>query len=262
MGKTGIEWTRGPNGEQGYTFSPWIGCTRVSPACDHCYAADVAVKMGVIWDSPPRPVAESTWAGPLAWNRKAESEGVRFRVFSASMADILDKRAFHGDRDRLWKLMEATPNLDWLPLTKRPQLARRYMPPHWFEAGGWPPNVWFGFTGENQDEFDRRAPFVRDIPAPVRFVSVEPMVGPLILPPDIREWLDWVICGGESGRLADIRDTPDEWMGDLQQQCADLHIPFFQKQLPQIRYRGIYKKFELWPGHYQVRQQPTPRISS
>jgi protein gp37 len=279
MGATGIEWTRGPNGEQGYTFNPWIGCTRVSPACDHCYAADLAPRYGVVWDGPPKVVSEASWAAMLTLNRKAARLGVRYRVFVASMADVLDKNAFHEWRDRLWKLIETTPHLDWLILTKRPQLARRYMPKHWF-TGSWPKNAWFGITGENQAEFDRRWLWACDIPAPVLFVSVEPMlsaidilwtfhpieVGQRIfamgrIPPKLSKIRrpDWIIAGGESGTLANCRDTPVEHFRSLNMQCQTGGVAFFMKQMPQISFRKTYKKFDQFPDGLRIREQPKIR---
>jgi protein gp37 len=254
MGATGIEWTRGPNGEQGYTFNPWIGCTRVSPACDHCYAAGAAIKLGVEWDAQPRSVSESSWQAPLALNRKAAREGVRFRVFTGSMCDVLDKNASTPDRHRLWSTIEATPNLDWMILTKRPQLAGRYMPKPWWR-GEWPRNAWFGFTAENQKEFDRRWSWAREVPAPLIFVSAEPLLEAYTLPDDAAK-IGLFIVGGESGRLADCRPTPDGAFDFMRFQCIRLGIPFFMKQLDQINHRGFYKKFDRFPMRLQVREQP------
>lgn len=265
MGATGIEWTRGPNGEQGYSFNPWIGCTRVSPACDNCYAAGAAVKLGVQWDGPPRSVSDASWEAPIALNRKAEREGCRFRLFTGSMCDVLDKNASQPDRDRLWTTVEKTPLLDWMILTKRPQLARRYMPPQWFTGrvrgdggAGWPPNAWFGFTAENGTEFNRRWAFAKNVPAPLIFVSAEPLLEAYELPPDASQ-IGLFITGGESGKLADIRPTPPGAFRSMQRQCAHLNIPFFMKQLDQIRYRADYKKFERFPAELQVREQPRIR---
>lgn len=269
MGATGIEWTIGPNGEPGFTFNPWIGCTKILgphpelSACLNCYAESASVKFGSPWGphADRRGVSESTWLAPYAWDRRARRERRRFRVFSGSMCDILDnhRSILLPWRQRLYETVEGTPNLDWLFLTKRPMNGERLLPPLW-TVRAWPRNLWFGVTVENQEAADARLPYLRAFDqAPVRFLSVEPMMGRLVLPPDAADFIDWVICGGESGRLAAIRDTPDEWMDDLQRQCGAMGIPFFRKQLPQLRYRAIYKKFDRWPEHYQVRQHPTPR---
>lgn len=273
MGATGIEWTKGPNGEPGFTFNPWIGCTKISGACDFCYAETSSKKFEEdekpLWGphADRRGVSELTWLAPYAWDRRAARAGQRFRVFTGSMCDFLDnhKSIDPAWRERHFRTMEETPNLDWLPLTKRPENARKFIPYTWFQKGGWPQNVAFGFTGEDQPHFDHRARHVRQIPAPMRFVSVEPMLGDLELPDDAILWLDWVICGGELGPLAKIRDTPIDDMEHLAWQCALLRdgdrigIPFFMKQLPQISARADYKKFDQFPIALRVREQPTWR---
>lgn len=276
MGATGIEWTRGRNGEPGFTFNPWIGCTKIlSPdeklsACAHCYAEAASHKFEdgdhpALWGphAKRRGVSDTTWAAPRAWNRRARREHRRFRVFSGSMCDVLDN---HHSIEPSWrgKLVDTamlTPNLDWLFLTKRPENARRFFPSVWF-TGRWPKNVWFGVTGENQPRFDHVTRFLRDIPAPVRFVSVEPMLSPILIPRDASSFLDWIINGGESGALDKIRDTPDEWMIDLAGQCAFQGIPYFGKQLAQIRHRKLYKDFDSFPEPIRVREHPQPRMSA
>jgi protein gp37 len=254
MGATGIEWTRGPNGEQGYTFNPWIGCTRVSPACDHCYAAGAAVKLGVKWDAPPRSVSESSWQAPRALNRRAKREGKRFRVFAGSMCDVLDKNASPFDRARLWSTIEATPLLDWMILTKRPGLAGRHMPRHWFN-GEWPRNAWFGFTAENQHFFNIRWIQAQEVRAPLIFVSAEPLLEEIILPSSAAR-IGLFIAGGESGTIANCRETPEGAFLSMRRQCEMLGIPYFQKQLDQVRFRRDYKKFDRFPIALQVREQP------
>lgn len=264
MGATGIEWTRGPNGEPGFTFNPWIGCTKISGACNNCYAEAASVKFGSPWGphADRRGVSESTWTAPLAWNRRAEREGRRFRVFCASMADIFDNhRSITWEwRERLWKLIAATPNLDWLLLTKRPENVHGRVPVSWW--ADWPRNVWFGVTGEDQPRFNHCTEHLRSIPAPVRFVSVEPQLGRIILPYDAGTFIDWIINGGESGTLSKIRDTPDEWMIQLRRQCARLGIAYFGKQLSQVRHRRDYKNFDAFPADLHVREHPQPRIAA
>lgn len=265
MGATGIEWTRGPNGEPGFTFNPWIGCTKIlgpepeKSACLNCYAESASAKFGSPWGphAARRPIADSTWDAPKAWNRRAQREGRRFRVFCASMADVLDNHRSIDDRWRSWlyELILDTPNLDWLLLTKRPENAGRFLPDEWLR-GAWPANVWFGFTAENQKAFDQRSRHVRNLPAPVVFMSGEPLLGDIRLPADTGAWLDWVIGGGESGALTAIRDTPDARFERLLRQCQELGIAYFQKQMAQISHRGTYKKFDMFPPALQVREQP------
>lgn len=305
MGATGIEWTIGPNGEPGFTFNPWIGCTKIlgsdpqQSACLNCYAETAGAKFGA--DVPEgekkvapwgphadrRPVSESTWLAPLAWDRRARRERRRFRVFSGSMCDILDNHRSIAwtQRQRLYDTVEATPNLDWLFLSKRLELARRFLPADWLN-GHWPANLWIGATVENQKAAEQRIPHLLGLPAPVRFLSMEPLLGPVDLTrvevphptyEGVVAYLDalngetfdlgdtsiatgpsigWVITGGESGRLDSIRDTPDEWMIDVGHQCARAAVPFFAKQLAQLTHRRDYKKFDTFPPELRVRQHP------
>lgn len=191
-----IEWTH-------HTFNPWWGCIKISPACDNCYAELWAKRMGhQLWGrhSSRRFFGAAHWREPLSWNEEARVTGRRERVFCASMADVFERRAdLNAERLRLWNLIENTPNLDWLLLTKRPQNIRKLAP--WRED--WPANVWLGTTVENQTEAEKRLPSLLSVPAVVRFLSCQPLLGPL----NLRGWfskegfhsIDWIIAGGESG---------------------------------------------------------------
>ena len=123
-----IEWTH-------HTFNPWWGCTKVSPACDNCYAEAWARRFSVRWGAGQvrRMASDRTWAEPLKWNAKAERDRVRRRVFCASMADVFDNdgEQLEGARTFLWELIEMTPALDWLLLTKRIGNAVRMLPARW-----------------------------------------------------------------------------------------------------------------------------------
>lgn len=143
------------------------------------------------------------------------------------MADVFEDRLdIRPVRERLWRLIAETPALDWLLLTKRPDNFSRFAP--WHDE--WPRNVWAGVTAENQVWADRRIPLLLEVPAIVRFVSCEPLLGRL----DLRKWLrgipriDWVIAGGESGHRA--RPMNPEWARDLRDQCANAAVPFHFKQ--------------------------------
>jgi protein gp37 len=180
---TTIEWAD-------HTFSPWWGCTKVSAACDHCYAQTWARRWGVQWGphAERRIAGDATWENPHAWNRKAKRLGRRYRVFCASMADVFENRPeLEASRARLWQTIRDTPRLDWLLLTKRPQMIQRYLPADW--GDGWP-NVRLGTTVENQAEADRRIPHLLAVPAAVRFLSCEPLLGPM----DLRKWLSPWTC--------------------------------------------------------------------
>jgi len=226
MGKNSqIEWTH-------HTFNPWWGCQKVSPACDHCYAELWAKRMGhSLWgtDSPRRFFSDSHWREPLIWDEEARDSGVRHRVFCASMADVFEHRAdLKPQRVRLWELIDKTPNLDWLLLTKRRQNIARIAP--W--GNDWPVNVWLGTSVENQSLAEKRLPFLLKNPAKVRFLSCEPLLGPV----DLRHWfkkdkfysIDWIIVGGESGGSS--RPMHPDWVSGLLHQCQTFNVPFHFKQ--------------------------------
>lgn len=250
-----IEWTDA-------TFNPWVGCTKVSPACDHCYAESWAKRSGQVeWGGARRRTSPANWRVPVKLDKRAAAEERRLRVFCASLADVFDNQVPGEWRDDLWALIRATPNLDWQLLTKRPQNIVKMLPADW---GKGYPNVWLGTTVENQTEADRRIPHLLSVPAAVRFLSCEPLLGPLdlthIAHPVVKgayvdaltgfEWspgpisvtmsspnwsgvegcyrIKWVITGGESGGAA--RPTNAEWARALRDQCAAAGTPFLFKQ--------------------------------
>jgi len=220
--ETAIAWTD-------HTFNPWWGCVRVSPACEHCYAEAFAKRVGqAVWGpkAPRRFFSDKHWAEPLKWNRAAEREGVRRRVFCASMADVFeDREELTEHRERLWDLIVATPGLDWLLLTKRPENAPELLPPTWWVLTGLPPNVWIGTTVESPAYF-KRVEALRRIPARVRFLSCEPLLEPL-LGLDLTG-ISWVIVGGESG--ARPREMDVRWAQHIEVRCALRGIALFVKQ--------------------------------
>jgi protein gp37 len=265
-----------------HTFNPWWGCARVSPGCEHCYAETLATvrrKLDV-WgvDAERKPMSDAYWREPLKWNRKAEAEGARRRVFCASMADVFEtppernvqaRKVQEGARARLWPLIESTPWLDWLLLTKRPENVAKIAPWRALIAEGryddrpeWPRNVWIGTTVEDQKRAEQRIPWLVEIPAAVRFVSVEPQIEPVDLenvtpyylkrgmtgspyepmvlidalrghvkgPDDLLDFkIDWVIVGGESGSKARRFDI--EWARRIIDACRGAGVPVFMKQV-------------------------------
>lgn len=227
MGKNStIEWTH-------HTFNPWWGCVKVSAGCKHCYAETWSRRVGLdIWGArgERRFFSDSHWREPVRWNAEAVAAGVRRRVFCASMADVFEARSdLDLVRERLWTLIETTPALDWLLLTKRPEQIAEKAP--W--GNRWPPNVWLGTTAENQLWANRRIPILLEHPAVVRFVSCEPLVGHL----DLTRWMsskgsehciNWVIAGGESGSKA--RPMNPEWVRSLRDQCQRAKVAFHFKQ--------------------------------
>ena len=217
--KSGISWTNN-------TFNPWWGCTKVSPACTHCYAERDSKRFGYeVWglDAPRKTQSERYWNDPIRWNKRAKETGIRERVFCASMADVFeDRRDLDPLRDRLWGLIEKTDHLDWLLLTKRPE-SWSLLP--WKDQ--LPNNIWLGITAENQEWWDRRKVYLASAPKSIKFISAEPLLGPLVLG-DEAKLLDWVITGAESGTGA--RFVDENWIRALRDECVSQKIKFFYKQ--------------------------------
>lgn len=232
MGQTKIEWTATKRADgtwvPGFTFNAWYGCQKVGPPCDHCYAESWAKRSGlIVWGPFGKRQRSSTenWQRPIKWNAAAKAAGERRRVFSLSLGDWLDNKAPQDWRMDFADLIKATPDLDWLLLTKRIQNFERLAP--WVIP---PPNVWLGITCGDQAEYDLDWPLLRKINAAVRFISHEPSLGPLS---NLREAdgtaPDWVICGGESGPQARWMDPA--WARALHEACAVAGTKFFMKQM-------------------------------
>lgn len=239
--KTNISWAD-------KTFQPWIGCTKISAGCQHCYAEALMDKrFGTVQWGPQgtrKRTSDANWRKPLAWDKKAKAEGRRYRVFCSSLADVFEDKPDQPEmnewRTDLFNLILATPNLDWLLLTKRPENVIGMTV--WCAPGcKMPDNVWIGTSVENQEQADKRIPELLRIPATVRFLSVEPLIGPVSLTgfdgKVYRPWLDhhawdvgihWVIVGGESGPNA--RPMHPQWVRTIMDQCVAAGIPFHFKQ--------------------------------
>lgn len=293
--QTAIEWADS-------TFNPWIGCTKVGPGCDHCYAeAMMDTRLGraqwgagnprqrtsaAYWRQPLKwgcerfaACAQCTWRGPYSTFWVGSGENVagiplghtqcpscgcreyvaaRRRVFCASLADVFDNDVDTSWRADLFALMETTPSLDWLVLTKRIGNVRNMVPSAWLQS--WPAHVRIGATMVNQDEFNRDIEKLLALDCP-NFVSFEPLLGAIdttrvpTTDPDYpddgkffrdvlgrKDWhpdwecgeswlgrrIDWVIAGGESGSHA--RPVHPDWFRSLRDQCADAGVPFLFKQ--------------------------------
>ena len=260
---TKIEWAD-------HTFNPWIGCTKVSPGCDHCYAEAWDRRFAVSgnamrWGAGKTRTRTSAlnWRQPLKWDGRSQmafaswqtfraksgmtdaelvAQGFiaprRPRVFCASLADVFDNEAPPEWRTDLFRLIERTPHLDWLLLTKRIGNAEEMM----FHARGGHlpllPNVWLGATIVNQAEADRDIPKLLATPAVKRFLSIEPLLGSVDLSYAmpwraiqrglLNRSIDWVIVGGESGPHA--RPMHPGWVRSLRDKCAAAGVPFLFKQ--------------------------------
>jgi protein gp37 len=216
-----------------HTFNPWIGCTNVSPACDNCYAEDMMDhRYGrVTWGAGEDRVRTSpaNWAKPRQWDRKAQEAGTRPCVFCSSLADVFDNEVDPLWRADLFKLIEATPNLVWLLLTKRIGNVLK-MTDIWSVGPCLPPNVAVGATMANQEEYDRDASKLNEVKLRrsvlFTFGSFEPLLGPIMLDDKAP---DWIIVGGESGRNA--RPMNIAWASNLQHQAERLGRVFNFKQV-------------------------------
>lgn len=265
----------------GFTFNGWTGCEKVSRACKHCYAEAWSKRAGYTEDGKYRlrtwgPAATTlrvrtsaaNWKRPLAWNRVAAELGTRLKVFAHSLSDVGENHPMVGPwREDLFELIERTPHLDWLLLTKRPEHLAEVWPKAWREQVPW--GVWVGATVEDQTSAETRIPALLTINAATHFVSCEPIVGrldldPLVCPdcggfevffadvPGAQPWctecdtemgggsgwlelnddatscVEWVIAGGESGAGHEAMELP--WLESLHRQAAEAGVAFFCKQ--------------------------------
>jgi protein gp37 len=231
-----IAWTE-------HTWNPWRGCEKISPGCAHCYMFTAQRRMG--WN-PEVVVRTTTWADPKRWERAAAAQGRRARVFTCSWSDW-----FHVDadpwRDEAWAVIRACPSLDFQILTKRHERIADHLPADW-GPGGYP-NVWLGVSIEN-DKFTHRADTLRQIPAVVRFISAEPLLGPV--PSLDLTGIDWLIVGGESG--PGYRPMHLDWVRALRARAQGSRTAFFFKQSAAPRTEmGITLDGKI------VRHYPTPR---
>lgn len=253
---TGIAWCD-------HTFNPWWGCTKVSPACQFCYAERDAKRFGQkdLWSTAHRRFFENEkhWNEPLNWDAKAKESGKIARVFSGSMCDVFEKLPFDASystaimmkeyRNKLWSLIEKTPNLEWLLLTKRPENILSMIPVQWMFKQ--PKNVRIGVTAENQECADMRIPVLLGSWKGKNFISVEPMLSEV----DITKHrnIDWTICGGESGSTQ-VRATRPEWVRSLRDQCIATGVPFFFKQWGSLEFHEHEgRMLEIYVGMNKTR---------
>lgn len=239
--RTKIEWTD-------VTWNPTTGCDRISPGCDHCYALTMANRLRAMGspkyevDGDPQTsgpgfgvaLHEDVLSEPLGWRKPR-------RVFVGSMADIAHAHVPREFLVRVFAVMVAARKHSFQVLTKRPKRLERLLSAAWFRdavlqqaavhdpslgAGSWPAqNVWIG-TSIESDGYCWRADAVRRTPAAVRFLSLEPLLGP-VPSLDLRG-IDWVIVGGESGHGS--RPMHPAWARQIRDRCAAGDVPFFFKQ--------------------------------
>lgn len=243
MGKTKIEWTE-------YSWNPVTGCTSASEGCQNCYAKRMANRLRGRYGYPADPfrvtLHPEKLEEPLKWKKPR-------RVFVCSMGDLFHEQVPDEYIAKVWEVMNNASQHTFLVLTKRPQRMKDFLARlGWYihDRDGYPmeavldeggkctvKNVWLGVTAENQQRADERIPILLQIPAAVRFVSIEPMLGPVVIP---EEWPDWIICGGETGPGA--RPIHPDWVRSLRDQCQAAGTPFFFKSWGEWAEHNVGKK--------------------
>ncbi len=222
-----------------HSWNPWQGCHPVSEGCARCYMYREKRRYG----QDPAVVVRSTDATfrkPLHWHEHA-------RVFTCSWSDFFIEEADPW-RDEAWDIIRQTPHLTYLILTKRVENVPSRLPADW----PWE-NVWLGVTAENQARADERIPLLLRTPAAVRFVSCEPLLGPINLCPSWYDWYNgphWIIAGGESGPGA--RPMHPDWARSLRDQCETRDVPFFMKQWGEYVPTGQASPEVVCSSHHEV----------
>lgn len=270
---TRIEWTATQLDDgtivPGHTANFWWGCFKVSAGCTNCYAETWANRWGKsIWGPPSttqREYKKAAWRDVPRWDKQAKADGVRRRVFVQSMADFFEDHPQVAQwRRGAMQLMSQCTNLDFQVLTKRPENIDRMMALEWCIK--WPDHIWLGTSVENQQAADERIPHLLRVPAKVRFLSMEPLLGPVnldryfgllpgnrwaeclcdeIAPADrpcitcesrralaAESGINWIIVGGESG--PNKRPIDLAWARSIRDQCAAAGVQFFMKQVDKV----------------------------
>lgn len=221
---TKIEWTD-------KTWNPITGCDPISPGCKNCYAAKMARRLAGRCGYPAEDPFKVT-IHPDRFNEPSRWKKPR-RVFVCSMGDLFHGAVPDGARLEIFKTIESNPHHIFQILTKRPEnIGRGHLGAEVIDRIRRSPNLWIGVSAENQIAADLRYPILARIPAAVRFVSIEPMIGPVDLRPFIMDpelpLPDWIILGSESGPLP--RPFALDWARQVRDQCCAAEIPFFFKQ--------------------------------
>lgn len=233
-----IEWTH-------HTANLWHGCTKVHEGCDNCYAETLAKRWGNdIWgNDKPRKEIKSVWNDLLKYQKLAEKANEIHRVFVGSMMDIFEKPMSLINssipeyntgvlRDRFFDQINKGwyPNLMFLLLTKRPSNINKYIPESWKENP--PANVMFGTSPVNQETFDKLVGQLLEVKGK-RFLSVEPQLDYVNVGEWCKEKIHWIIQGGESGHHK--RPFNIQWAYSMKEDCQDLNIPYFFKQIDKVQ---------------------------
>lgn len=280
---TRIEWTD-------ETWNPTVGCERCSPGCDHCYAIRVAARemqpahaglthtaITTAATQGASGVARKDWTGEVRLLPERLDQPLRWRkprrVFVDSMSDLFHPDVPEPFLNRVFRTMRMAQQHTFQVLTKRPQRMASYLAALTDRSHHYPlSNAWLGTSVETQRYADLRIPHLLATPAAVRWLSIEPLLGPVDLTPWLRrisdeareaspyEWdtshrIDWVVVGGESGRGA--RPMEREWAQDIVEQCRHWGVPVFVKQLGTVLGGKNHHDIETFPAGLQVREYPT-----
>jgi protein gp37 len=224
-----IEWTEA-------TWNPVTGCTKVSAGCKHCYAERMSLRLQAMGKPHYRNGFE------LALHHDALSIPFRWRsarlIFVNSMSDLFQKDIPLGFIQDVFQVMAACPQHTFQILTKRPAIAAEYA-----SQLPWPENVWLGTSVENASVLNRISE-LRRVPASVRFLSIEPLIGPI--PRLTLSGIHWVIVGGESGPGS--RPMQADWVRQIRDRCVARNVPFFFKQWGGVNKKKAGRKLDgrLW----------------
>jgi protein gp37 len=206
-----------------HTMNFWWGCNKVSQECRCCYIGQIMRRAGR--EPFQGPMRTKDWSPPHKWNREAAKQRKRLRVFTCSMSDFFHAGADEW-RDEAWHIIRECRQLDWLILTKRPEFIRERLPADW---GTGYANVWLGVTcGVESSMWPVEE--ILQIPAHLRFISAEPLLGPLDLRAYLGRGIDWVITGCENAHQNKRVAMDLDWVRDIEQQCREAGIPHFFKQ--------------------------------
>lgn len=243
---TGISWTDA-------TWNAWQGCKKVSTGCKNCYMFRDKERFGQNPNIVIRS-ARQTFYAPTRWSRKKELP-TDSKIFVCSWSDFFIEEADEW-RDEAWEIIKYLPEYKFQILTKRPERMSSHLPADW---GTGYSNVWLGVSVENQVEAEKRLPYLAEVPAAIKWISAEPLLGALQLTQFIghtlHQGISWVVVGGESGNAA--RHLELAWAADIRNQCREANVAFYMKQLSEFDYPKTFRDFKKFPRQLQIREFPT-----
>jgi protein gp37 len=280
-GKTSIAWTEA-------TWNPVRGCTIKSPGCFNCYAMLMAARYSNIVNGKPQAYhgvarmknGKPQWTGKLKFVDKHLEDPIRWKnkprmIFVNSMSDLFHERMPKEWIDKILMTMAWAPMHTYQVLTKRADVMRNYIniccpeKTHKRPSDGkmvTPPYMWFGTSVEDQAAAEERIPDLIETEAYIRWLSIEPMIGPVTLRPFLRDGklpIEWVVIGGESIQMGQYRVMESKWALDLIAECKEFGVPVFMKQLgtslaKQLEVKSAKgEELDEWPKEFQIREYPT-----